>query len=125
MPSAFGLSLIYSPASNLNQSKNTVLQAGKTIKDSVGDTVIKAESISQGAVDTVQTAINKMIPNWINDHPKISWLINHPLASLILLVIVIACLFGLFQAMGSLIKDEIHQEEHQLLEELKTIVGER
>ena len=88
-----------------NQAKDTVLQAGKTIKDSVGNTVLKTESLSQSAVDTVQTAINNMIQSWINEHPKISWLINHPLASLILFIIIIGVIFGLFQAMGSLIKD--------------------
>lgn len=172
-------------------AKDTVLQAGKTMQDSVIGTFKKTESFSQGLVDQVLTALNNRIQNWLHHHPIIDWLVSHPRMSLLLLVIVIACLFGLFQAMGSLIKDawlliltspfklfrsslqwsfrslfkarkltptslslqpkilsispvasasvsieyqeritkicqrldEIHQEEHQLLEELKTIVG--
>lgn len=174
-----------------NKAQETILQAENMMKTSVGDIFQKTESFSQSLVDMVQANINNRIDSWLNNHPIMGWLVSHPGLSLILLVIVIVLMFGLFQAMGSLIKDawlviltspfkffrsslqwsfqsifktrklsqaslslqpgilsfspftpkpvsldhqprltqiyqrldEIRQEEHQLLEELKTLVG--
>ncbi|MEG4988517.1 hypothetical protein QUB08_22445 [Microcoleus sp. BR0-C5] len=58
--------------------------------------------MSGGASDAIKSAINGNVKDWIDSHPLVFWLVNHPWVSLAILLLFILSILGFFQALGSL-----------------------
>lgn len=83
-----------------NQAVNTITANTEQAKASLEASIKKAENVSEQASEVLQNAISSLIGDWINAHPQLIWLVNHPFVSLAILFLVILILWGLLQALG-------------------------
>jgi len=72
----------------------TTLDRTSQISDNVNDLTRKA----------IESAIDSTIKNWLNEHPIFLWLVSHPIWGLIIFIFVVFLIFGLFEALTTLIK---------------------
>lgn len=83
-----------------NQAVNTITANTEQAKASLEASIKKAEGVSGKASEALKNAISSLISDWINAHPKVFWLVSHPLISLALLFLVILIISGLLKALG-------------------------
>ena len=83
-----------------NQAVNRITVNTEQAKASLEASIKKAEGVSGEASKVLQNAISSLISDWINEHPKIFWLVSHPLVSLGILFLAILIVSGLLKALG-------------------------
>ena len=54
--------------------------------------------ISDAAVEKLQEAIVLAAQNWLKSHPILAWLLTHPLASLVIILVTILLFWGLLKS---------------------------
>lgn len=85
-----------------NQAINSVNAATDAAKESLQETIKQAETLNQTISEGIQASINSSLKHWIADHPRLMWLVNHPLQSLGLLLLGIFLFSGLLKAVFNL-----------------------
>lgn len=83
-----------------HRAVDTVTTTTEQAKASFGDKVQQAEQLSGIASETIQNAIISLIKDWINAHPKIYFLVSHPLITLAMVLFAILILWGFLKALG-------------------------
>jgi len=82
------------------QLLNSITNATNTLKDSLQTTIEKIDSLNQTLSDGIQASINSSLNGWIDQHPQLVWLINHPLQSLGILLLGLFLFSGLLGAIS-------------------------
>lgn len=82
------------------QLLNSITNATNTLKDSLQTTIEKIDSLNQTLSDGIQASINSSLNIWIDQHPQLVWLINHPLQSLGILLLGLFLFSGLLGAIS-------------------------
>ena len=82
------------------QILNSITNATNTLKDSLQTTIEKIDSLNQTLSDGIQASINSSLNGWIDQHPQLVWLINHPLQSLGILLLGLFLFSGLLGAIS-------------------------
>lgn len=82
-----------------------------TAKDSLEQTLQKADQVSGAMSNAMQTAISDSVSEWLQAHPVVFrlvqmllWATNHPIVSLIILIFAVAIAWSLIKAIGRLIE---------------------
>lgn len=83
------------------QAINSVTAATDAAKASLQETVQQAETLNRTLSEGIQASINSSLNIWIGNHPKLVWLVNHPLQALGLLLLAIFLFSGLLKAVSS------------------------
>jgi methyl-accepting chemotaxis protein len=87
----------------LNQ---TAAKSGKSLneaKTSFEDSIQqKAENLRSSLTDNIEASITSLINNWFKEHPIVFWIVNHPIADLVILLVLIFLFWGLLRAIASL-----------------------
>jgi DNA anti-recombination protein RmuC len=94
-----------------DKAVNTVSTSIGQAKESLGHTVQTAEQIQNTTSTAIQTAVTSSINDWLTQHPAIfrfmqivTWGVNHPIISLVILVFILAITWNLIKAIGTLIE---------------------
>ena len=82
------------------QLLNSITNATNTLKDSLQTTIEKIDSLNQTLSDGIQASINSSLNSWIDKHPQLVWLVNHPLQSLGILLLGLFLFSGLLGAIS-------------------------
>lgn len=69
------------------------------------DTIREAGTLSDAASTALQNAMSATVKEWVQSHPFVFWLVAHPVVAIALFFALTLLLLGLFQALGSLVKD--------------------
>lgn len=85
-----------------NQAINSVTAATDAAKASLQETIQQAETLNRTLSEGIQASINSSLNSWIADHPRLVWLVNHPLQTLGLLLLGIFLFSGLLKAVSNL-----------------------
>ncbi|NES93942.1 MAG: hypothetical protein F6K32_01645 [Desertifilum sp. SIO1I2] len=96
-----GSTQVTQAAENLAQSTSEALGQGKVL---IEQTMSQVNSLINQVYIGTQIAVQEAITNWLNAHPIIHWLVNHPLLSLFLILLSIVLIISLIQALIGLIK---------------------
>ncbi|MBD1861351.1 MULTISPECIES: hypothetical protein [Trichocoleus] len=86
------------------QAQMSITYAVEQAKSSVEGTVQQTGSLSSGMADAMQNALGGAIQQWMAGHQFWAWLIQHPLISVGLLLVLLVLLQGLFSAIAQLIQ---------------------
>lgn len=84
-----------------NQAINSVTTATDAAKPSLQETIHQAETLNRTLSEGIQASINSSLNAWIGNHPKLVWLVNHPLQTLGLLLLALFLFSGLLKAVSS------------------------
>ena len=82
------------------QLLNSITNATNTLKDSLQTTIEKIDSLNQTLSDGIQASINSSLNSWIDKHPLLVWLINHPLQCFGILLLGLFLFSGLLGAIS-------------------------
>lgn len=82
------------------QLLNSITNATNTLKDSLQTTIEKIDSLNQTLSDGIQASINSSLNSWIDKHPQLVWLINHPLQFFGILLLGLFLFSGLLGAIS-------------------------
>ncbi|NUN66024.1 hypothetical protein HCU40_14980 [Pseudanabaena biceps] len=82
------------------QLLNSITNATNTLQDSLQTTIEKIDSLNQTLSDGIQSSINSSLNGWIDQHPQLVWLINHPLQSFGILLLGLFLFSGLLGAIS-------------------------
>lgn len=85
-----------------NQAVNSVTEATDKAKASLENTIQQAESLNHSLSEGIQSAISSSLNAWIYDHPRLVWLVNHPLQTAGILLLILFLFSGLLKAVSSL-----------------------
>ncbi|MEB3219276.1 MAG: hypothetical protein VKN72_24000 [Nostocales cyanobacterium 94392] len=93
--------------------KQTAIQGSHNAIDTVSNTVKQAKSSLQENLQTlsVQTVVTSSVADWFKQHPAFlkiielfTWIVNHPIISLIIILFGLAIFWSLIKAIGRLIE---------------------
>lgn len=84
-----------------NHAVNSVTEATDKAKLSLENTIQQVDTLNQSLSEGIQSAISSSLNIWISNHPRLVWLINHPLQAAGLLLLIIFLFSGLFRAISS------------------------
>lgn len=84
-----------------HQAVDTVTTTTEQVKASLEDRIQQTEKLSGIASETIQNAIISIIRDWINAHPKVFWLVSHPILTLVILLVAILVLWGFLKALSN------------------------
>lgn len=82
------------------QLLNSITNATNTLKDSLQTTIEKIDSLNQTLSDGIQASINSSLNGWIDQHPQLVWLVNHPLQSFGIFLLGLFLFSGLLGAIS-------------------------
>ena len=82
------------------QLLNSVSSATNALKDSLQTTIEKIDSLNQTLSDGIQASINSSLNSWIDQHPQLVWLVNHPLQSFGIFLLGLFLFSGLLGAIS-------------------------
>ena len=82
------------------QLLNSVSSATNALRDSLQTTIQKIDSLNQTLSDGIQASINSSLNSWIDKHPQLIWLINHPLQFFGILLLGLFLFSGLLGAIS-------------------------
>ncbi|WP_334791584.1 hypothetical protein [Nostoc sp.] len=105
-------------AETAKQAEDSIVETFEKSKDSLEDTIQKAEQLSAVASTAIENAVNNFINHrldalnlWIDAHAGISWTIksviwgvNHPIYSIVIILLTIFILWQLVKAFSRLIE---------------------
>ena len=86
------------------QLLNNITNATNTLKDSLQTTIEKIDSLNETLSDGIQASINSSLSVWIDQHPQLVWLVNHPLQSLGIFLLGLFLFSGLIGAISTITK---------------------
>ncbi|HEY9296601.1 MAG TPA: hypothetical protein VIQ31_09540, partial [Phormidium sp.] len=86
-----------------NQAVSNITQVSEQAKASLEETVQKTEGLSRSLTEVIENGINGYITDWMNHHVILAWFLTNPFYSIGILLLCIVLIWGLFQALGSLI----------------------
>jgi hypothetical protein len=81
---------------------NDIATATVTLQDSLYKTIEKIDGLNQTLSDGIQTSINSSLNSWIEAHPRLAWLTNHPLQGFFVLLVGIFLFSGLLKAISDI-----------------------
>lgn len=85
--------------------KNNLSEASdRAITTTITQTAQITDNVNNITTKALENAIDFTIKNWLNQHPVLFWLVTHPIWTLIIFLFVIFLIFGLFEAVTTLIK---------------------
>ena len=85
--------------------KNNISEASeRAITTTIAQTAQITDNVNDLTTKALENAIDSTIKNWLNQHPVFFWLVTHPIWTLIIFLFVIFLIFGLFEAVTTLIK---------------------
>lgn len=91
------------------QTQVSIVEDIEKTKNSLEQTLFTAGQIKNTTSDAIQTAIDSSMSDWLQSHPVVlrlvqllAWGTNHPIVSLIILVLGLAIAFSLIKAIGNL-----------------------
>ena len=82
------------------QLLNSVSDATNALKDSLQTAIQKIDSLNQTLSDGIQASINSSLNGWIDQHPQLVWLVNHPLQSFGIFLLGLFLFSGLLGAIS-------------------------
>ena len=82
------------------QLLNSVSDATNALKDSLQTAIQKIDSLNQTLSDGIQASINSSLNSWIDQHPQLVWLVNHPLQSFGIFLLGLFLFSGLLGAIS-------------------------
>ena len=82
------------------QLLNSITNATTTLKDSLQTAIQKIDSLNQTLSDSIQASINSSLNGWIDQHPQLVWLVNHPLQSFGIFLLGLFLFSGLLGAIS-------------------------
>lgn len=85
-----------------DQLVNGITTAKITLQDSLQKNIEKIDNLNQTLSDGIQASINSSLNSWINAHPRLVWLIDHPLQGLLILLVGIFLFLGLLKAISDI-----------------------
>ncbi len=85
-----------------DQLVNGITTAKITLQDSLQKNIEKIDNLNQILSDGIQASINSSLNSWINAHPRLVWLIDHPLQGLLILLVGIFLFLGLLKAISDI-----------------------
>lgn len=105
-------------AETAKQAEDSLVETFEKSKNSLEDTIKKAEQLSAVASTAIENAVNDFINHrldainlWIDTHPAISWTIksliwgvNHPIYSIVIILLSIFIMWQLIKAFSRLIE---------------------
>jgi hypothetical protein len=83
-----------------SQLLNSITNATTTLKDSLHTAIQKIDSLNQTLSDGIQASINSSLNGWIDQHPQLVWLVNHPLQSFGIFLLGLFLFSGLLGAIS-------------------------
>jgi hypothetical protein len=84
------------------QLLNSVSDATNALKDSLQTAIQKIDSLNQTLSDGIQASINSSLNGWIDQHPQLVWLVNHPLQSFGIFLLGVFLFSGLLGAISKI-----------------------
>ena len=73
-------------------------------QNSLEATMRRAENLSGGMADVLQHAVATAVQNWLSAHRFWGWLIQHPLVSVLLILVLLTLLRGLLGAIAQFVE---------------------
>ncbi|MFM7888232.1 MAG: hypothetical protein ACKPCM_16430 [Pseudanabaena sp.] len=87
----------------INDATNSISEAADKTKLALDDTLHKAEQLSSAIANSVQEVILTSIQMWMIEHPAITWIVNHPLLAIILILFILLVFWNLLNAVIKLV----------------------
>jgi hypothetical protein len=84
------------------QLLNSVSDATNALKDSLQTAIQKIDRLNQTLSDGIQASINSSLNSWIDQHPQLVWLVNHPLQSFGIFLLGLFLFSGLLGAISKI-----------------------
>jgi ElaB/YqjD/DUF883 family membrane-anchored ribosome-binding protein len=84
---------------------NRMTEASGKASASLEGTLQKVTTIKSSVSEATQVAIRSLVSDWLTEHPVVAWIVQHPLLTLLLIVVGIVLLWGLFQAVFRVIEE--------------------
>ncbi len=86
-----------------NQAISNINQVSQQAKTSLEETIQKTEALSRSLTEGIENGINGFMSDWMLQHQTLAWFLNHPLYSILILVLSVVLIWGLIQALSGLI----------------------
>lgn len=87
-------------SSMTHAAQSAINGAIKTVTGTTNQLIERSRSGLTELTNTVQTAKPNVIAGWLDQHPILHWMVDHPLGAILLLVLGMFLLTGLFKAIG-------------------------
>jgi hypothetical protein len=87
-----------------SQLINGITSTASTLKESLQTTIDKIDNLNHTLAEGIQSSINASLNSWIDNHPQLVWLINHPLQGLGMLILLLIMTSGLLGAISDITK---------------------
>ncbi|MBD2043176.1 hypothetical protein [Microcoleus sp. FACHB-672] len=84
-----------------NKVVNSATEVAGKAKAFKENTFQQAESLNRSLSEGIQSTISSSLNVWIADHPRLIWLVNHPLQTAGILLLIIFLFSGLLKAISS------------------------
>jgi hypothetical protein len=72
------------------------------LEKSLQTTIDKIDKLNQTLSDGIQASISSSLGNWMINHPKLVWIIDHPLEDLGIIFLFLVLLSGLFRTISGI-----------------------
>lgn len=76
----------------------------KAADSSIGGISQKIDVLNQTLAEGIKASVNAPLNNWINHHPQLIWIVNHPLQSFGIAILLLVFLSGLLGAIADITK---------------------
>lgn len=86
------------------QGVRNITDATENAKTSLEQSMQKAENLRLSFTDSIEAGLTSFVNNWFKDHPILSWIVNHPIQDLVILLAIIVLFGGLLKAIGRLVE---------------------
>lgn len=86
----------------LNDATHSITQTAEKTKLALDETLQKTEQLSGTIAHSVQNVVATSMKTWMAEHPIVSWIIAHPLWTIVLTVLVIFLCWSLLGAIAQL-----------------------
>jgi hypothetical protein len=87
-----------------SQLINGITSTASTLRESLQTTIDKIDDLNHTLAEGIQSSIDASLNSWIDNHPQLVWLINHPLQGLGLLILLLIMTSGLLGAISDITK---------------------
>lgn len=85
-------------------TETTKTNLTKAADSSIGSIFEKINVLNQTLAEGIKASINSPLNNWINHHPQLIWIVNHPLQSFGISMLLLVFLSGLLGAIADITK---------------------
>ncbi|MBD2188167.1 hypothetical protein [Pseudanabaena mucicola] len=85
-------------------TETTKTNLTKAADSSIGGISQKIDVLNQTLAEGIKASVNAPLNNWINHHPQLIWIVNHPLQSFGISMLLLVFVSGLLGAIADITK---------------------